>query len=234
MACVQALEERGHTLYSMDITHPELRIPAVYSLIPGAHFAQRTTGTDVIFHAAKLASQLENPLQAMAVLDQMTQAAGDAYYLHFFKALALINLGQPQEGLAALDQALALDPPARDEASIHTQRGAALKDMGRFKEAKQALLTAAGFKEPHHEVYNLLGFCHFKLREYEEAVGAFGKAIEIEPGLAINYASLGTNLRELGRLEEACRMYQHALDLDPSLGWARDNLESLSARLKQP
>lgn len=233
--CVAALKERGFSVLSIDVTHPELKVPAVYTIIPGAHFAYRTTGTDVVFHAAKLASQLADPQQALAVLAAMGQAAGpqDAYYLHFFRALALISLEQSQEALAELDAALALSPPAKDEASIHTQRGVALKDLGRLDEAKQALLKAASFDEPHSEVFNLLGFCHFVLGEHEESIQAFSRAIELEPGLGINYANIGSNLRQLGRVQEAIAMYEHALELDPSLEFARDNLLKLRGQEKE-
>jgi ribosomal protein S12 methylthiotransferase accessory factor len=226
-ACTAALAARGLTVYSLDVTHPVLQVPAVYTIIPGAHFAYRTTGTDVVFHAAKLASQLADPGQALAVLGEMAQVAGDAYYLHFFRALALINLERPEEALPALEAALGLNPPAQDEASIHTQMGAALKDLGRYEEAKLALARAAAFPEPHHEVFNLLGFCHFMLKEHEDSIAAFERAIEIEPGLAINYANIGSNLRELGRLPEACKMYEHALELDAGLDFARENLKRL-------
>ncbi len=73
--CVDALALRGYSVYTLDVTHPDLGVPAVYTIIPGAHFAYRTTGTDVIFHAAKLASQLGDPEQALAVLSGLTAAA---------------------------------------------------------------------------------------------------------------------------------------------------------------
>ncbi|MFH1033904.1 MAG: YcaO-like family protein [Pseudomonadota bacterium] len=227
--CVAALAARGFSVFTMDVTHPQLQVPAVYTIIPGAHFAYRTSGTDVIFHAAKLASQLADPRVSLEVLSEMAQAVGGAatYYLHFFRALAMISLERPQEALEELARALALDPPAKDEASIHTQRGVALKDLGRYPEAKEALTRAAGFAEPHSEVFNLLGFCHYALKEHEESMQAFSRAIELEPGLGINYANLGSNLRELGRIQEACAMYEHALELDPGLDFARENLRKL-------
>ena len=230
-ACLAALDQRGFTVYCLDVSHPVLQVPSVYTIMPGAHFAQRTTGTDVIFHAAKAASQLDDPLQALAILEQMLEVAGESYYLAFFKALALMALEMPAEALESLDLALSLNPPASDEASIHTHRGAALKDLGRYDEAKQALNQAASFEEPHTEVFNLLGFCHYMLKEHEEAIEAFGRAIELDPGQAINYANIGSNLRELGQIEQACRMYEHALELDPSIEFARDNLEKLKKKL---
>ncbi|MCB2225080.1 MAG: YcaO-like family protein [Desulfarculaceae bacterium] len=230
-ACVAALDERGFTAYCLNATHPELQVPAVYTIVPGAHFASRTTGTDVVFHAAKAASQLDDPVAALAILEQMLEVAGESYYLQFFRGLALNALERPDEALAALDAALTLNPPAKDEASIHTHRGAALKDLARYHEAKEALGKAADFEEPHAEVFNLLGFCHFMLKEHEDSIEAFGKAIELAPGEAINYANIGSNLRELGQIEEACKMYEHALELDPGIDFARDNLEKLKQKL---
>lgn len=226
-ACVAALSQRGFSVYCLDVSHPVLAIPAVYTIIPGAHFAERTTGTDVIFHAAKLASQLPDPEAGLATLSAMAEVAGEEYYLPFFSAVAMLELGQAEEALAALRRALTLGPPPKDEASIHTQIGVALKDLGRFDEAKASLTRAAGFDEPHHEVFNLLGFCHFKLGEHHKAIEAFERAIEIEPGAAINYANIGVNLRALGQLDDARRMYEHALELDPELEFAREHLAGL-------
>ena len=45
--CVQALARVGLEVYIVNTTHPKLGIPAVYTIIPGAHFRDRTrhTGT---------------------------------------------------------------------------------------------------------------------------------------------------------------------------------------------
>ncbi len=230
-ACVAALDQRGLSVYHLDVTHPSLGVPAVYGIIPGCHFAKRTTGTDVIFHASKLASQLDDSRLALDVLAAMSEAAGDgpvSYYLPFFRALALLEQQRPGDALAELDLALSLDPPPEDEASIHTQRGAALKDLECYEQAKEALRRAAGFPDPHCEVFNLLGFCHFMLQEYSEAIEAFSRAIEIDPAQAINYANIGSCLRELGQVDQACRMYRSALELDPTIEFARDNLKRLA------
>ena len=229
--CVTALKERGFDVYTLDVTHPVLQVPAVYTIVPGAHFAERTTGTDVILHSSKLAAQIPSPVIAVDILDQMAEIAGASYATHFFRAVVQIELGEPEKALVELQTALALDPPQRDEASIHTQIGAALKDMGRYDEALLALAKAASFPEPHHEVFNLTGFCLFMLKRHEQSIEAFSRAVEIEPGAAINYANIGSNLRELGRLEDACEMYENALDMDPGLDFARDNLLKLRAKL---
>ena len=58
---------------------------------------------------------------------------------------------------------------------------------------------------------------------------SFGQAIEADPGSGIDYANIGSCLREMGRREEAVKMYRSALELDPSLDFARQNIERLAA-----
>ena len=76
-------------------------------------------------------------------------------------------------------------------------------------------------------MWNLTGFCHFKLCEYDEAIACFEKAIEIDPGSAIDYANIGSNLRDKGDREGAIAMYEKALSLDPTIEFARDSLKRL-------
>ena len=83
------------------------------------------------------------------------------------------------------------------------------------------------------EIYNLRGFCHYQLKQHQEAIAAFERAIEIDPGSAIDYANIGSNLRELGLKQEAIRLYRMALELDPDIAFARDNITRLEAESNQ-
>ncbi len=78
-------------------------------------------------------------------------------------------------------------------------------------------------KEAHH----LLGFCCFKLEEYQQAVECFEKVIELDPGSAIDYANLGINLQRLGHPKEAAYVLKQALELDPTLDFAARALADL-------
>jgi ribosomal protein S12 methylthiotransferase accessory factor len=80
------------------------------------------------------------------------------------------------------------------------------------------------------DIYNLMGFCHFMRREYRAAIRNFEKVIELDPGSAIDYANIASNYRDMGKKDEAVRYYRLALELDPSIDFARDNLERLTGR----
>ena len=72
-----------------------------------------------------------------------------------------------------------------------------------------------------------MGFCHFKLKEHEKAIECFQEVLRLDPGSAIDYANIASNYRDMGNNQEAIRYYKFALELDPSIEFARDNLERL-------
>jgi ribosomal protein S12 methylthiotransferase accessory factor len=101
--------------------------------------------------------------------------------------------------------------------------------MGEYDEALEALRMAEEFNGELKEIFNLRGFCYYQLKQHNESISAFERAIELDPGSAIDYANIGSNLRELGHKEEALRLYHMALELDPDIEFARDNVIRLEA-----
>ena len=63
------------------------------------------------------------------------------------------------------------------------------------------------------DLHNLMGFCHFQLKEHEQAIRCFETVIRLNPGSAIDYANIASNYRDLGRPVEAIRYYRMALEL---------------------
>ncbi len=219
--CVQTLAGLGLEVLVVDVTHPEIRIPVVYVIVPGAHFLERTRKTNVIFHMAKLASQFAGPDDALVALQTLNAEFPGRFDVFFFLGLTLDTLGRSAEALEYFEASLQAQPPAHEIASVHVHIGSCRKDLGDYPAAITALLQAKSANDQLKEVYHLLGFCYFKLKEHQQAVECFEKAIELDPGSGIDYANLGINLRELGYRKEAAHLLKIALDLDPSLDFAR-------------
>jgi ribosomal protein S12 methylthiotransferase accessory factor len=230
--CVSSLARLGLEVLVIDVTHSQLGVPAVYTLIPGAHFRDRTRDASVPFHAAKIVSQtLEGP-RAVAGIQRLLDSFPSRYDLHFFMGLALEYQGKAREALAEFQTALNLNPRPLDIASVHTHIGVGLKDLEDYGGAIKALEQAREFDPNLKEIYNLLGFCYFKLKEHERSIEQFEKALEIDPGSAIDYANIGSNLREMGHQNEAIRLYRIALEMDPTIEFARENLARLEGELE--
>lgn len=231
--CVDCLASLDLEVLLIDVTHPKLQIPAVYTIIPGAHFLDRTRDNTVPFHAAKILTQTLEPSQASDGIQLLAASLPDRYDLHFFLGLALEYQGRATEALAQFQKALKLNPSHLDLASIHTHIGVCLKDLGDYRAAVKVLEEARDLDPSLKEIHNLLGFCRFKLKEYEHSITHFEKALEIDPGSAIDYANIGSNLREMGHKKEAIRLYRIALELDPGIEFARESLLRLERELRE-
>jgi len=89
-------------------------------------------------------------------------------------------------------------------------------------------LEKTGSIDPEcYEVYQLLGYTYFKMREFEKAGDAFMKSLEIDPDIAEPYLNLGSVAAEKGLYEKAYFLYKQALSLDRNNRVARDNLNRL-------
>jgi len=231
--CLKALERIGLEVLVINVTHPELGIPTVYTIIPGAHFLDRTRNTDFAQHAARTLLRGAPPDQVAPQMHRLLSLFGPRYDLTFFLAHSLELQGEPESALELYRQALMQHPDPREIASIHVHIASCLKDLGQFPQALDALTIAEEHNRELKEVYNLRGFCYYQLRQHQEAITAFERALEIDPGSAIDYANIGSNLRELGLTHEAVRLYRMALELDPDIDFARDNVTKLEAKLNR-
>jgi ribosomal protein S12 methylthiotransferase accessory factor len=215
------------------VTHPMLGVPAVYTIVPGAHFLDRTRDTDFPQHCARILLKTLGEHQMAEEMKRLLDVFGPRYDLTFFMAHSLELQGDVETALELFQRALQQNPDPRETASIHVHIGSCYKDMEDFPKALEALADAERLNRELKEIYNLRGFCHYRLKQHHEAIAAFEKALEIDPGSAIDYANIGSNLRELGFKEEAIKLYRMALELDPEIDFARDNIERLERELKK-
>jgi ribosomal protein S12 methylthiotransferase accessory factor len=231
--CVQALSRIGLEVFVVNITHSKLGVPAVYTIVPGAHFLDRTRDTDFPQHAARIMLRNVGQERMGKEMGRLIKVFGPRYDLTFFLAHSFELQGDVASALKLFKEALGQNPDSREVASIHVHIGSCYKEMEEYAKALEALAEAEKLNNELKEIYNLQGFCHFKLKQHHEAIAAFERAIELDPGSAIDYANIGSNLRELGFKTEAIKLYKMALELDPGIDFARDNILRLERELAQ-
>ena len=109
--------------------------------------------------------------------------------------------------------------------TLHYLTGQALREMGRYDEAKEhyesALRTAPNFKEALDSLGGLL----LAQERYGEAVERYQTLAKVEPDNAITHSQIGIALFKIGRAEEALASFDRALSLDPTLEPARNYRE---------
>jgi len=225
--CLAALEHINMQVIVINTMHHQLQVPAFYTIIPGAHFRERSLGTSVGMFSAKHIFENNPAAEAIRQLKSMDNKLTGKYYINFYLGACHLSIQDPEAALVYFRRALALDPTEQDIPSIHSYLGVALKDMGDYRQALDILQQGAQLDHERTDIYNLMGFCHFKLQEHEAAIENFKKVIALDPSSAIDYANIGANYRQMGEKEKAIRYYQMALTLDDSIEFAKQGLEEL-------
>jgi len=227
--CLAALKKLDMDVLVVNTMHADLQVPTIYTIVPGAHFRERSMIQNVGLFAAKLVTErVTDPVEAWQRLTGMQKIIPDAYYLEFYLGKNLLDRGQHDEALPRLERALTLHPEEEDIPYIYSYLGNCLKDMGRYKEAIDVLHKGTALDDERPDLHNMLGFCHFKLQDYEAAIHHFSRTVELHPASAIDHANLGVNYSKVGKNKEAMDALQIALALDPTIDFARDHLKQLS------
>ncbi|TKB11087.1 YcaO-like family protein [Desulforhopalus sp. IMCC35007] len=226
--CVEAIKKIGMDVLMINVTHDQLEIPAFYTIVPGAHFRERSMINDVGLFSAKLVVELISDSQLLEEkLLQMEALLPDAYYLEFYRGKNYFNMGFPESALGYFQAAVRKNPEAEDLPYIYSFMGSCLKDLGKYEEAIAALQKGLVEDEERPDLHNTLGVCYFKQENYEQAIVHFQRAVDLNPASSIDYANLGVNYSKLGRNDRAVEFLTIALTLDPELGFASDLLARL-------
>ncbi len=230
--CLAALQNIGLDVLMIDVTHEDLDIPALYTIVPGAHFRERSMINDVGLFSAKLLVELVHDRELLEQkLEQMESLLPSAYYLEFYRGRNYVDMGLPEAALGHFTRALAMQPETEDLPYIYSYMGSCLKDLGRYDEAIEILLKGLQQDEERADLHNTLGVCFFKLAGYESAISHFERAVAINPASAIDYANLGVNYNKIGKIESAVEFLNLALTLDPDLDFARELLIELDKKI---
>ncbi|MFO7963618.1 MAG: YcaO-like family protein [Desulfobacterales bacterium] len=228
--CVAALSEKAMEVVVVDTSHPRLGLPAFYTLVPGAHFRERAENTSAALFSTKIIAEQYPPEQALFELIHIDEhILPNKYFIKFYIGKCHLALERPEQALTYFEQALNLEPVRQDAASVYSYMGVCLKEMERFEEALAVLEKGRRIDDERTDIHNLMGFCRFKLKDHHQAIASFKKVIALNPGSAIDYANIGVNYRELGDVDSAVHFFRTALALDPTLTFARDALEKLTA-----
>lgn len=227
--CLAALDKLGMEVFIINTMHEKLEVPTIYTIVPGAHFRERSRSQDAGLFAAKLVAELiEDPIESNDHLIRMHDILPDAYYIEFYLGRNLLNMDELELALDHFENSLKLNPNEEDLPYIYSYMGNCLKDLGRYEEALEVLLKGNEIDTERPDLHNMMGFCHFKMGKYEEAIASFHRTVELNPASAIDYANLGVNYRRNNNNEEAIKFFKLALSLDSSIEFAKSNLAELT------
>ena len=228
--CLDSLKKLGMEVYIINTMHPDLQIPTIYTIIPGAHFRERSRSQDAGMFAAKLAAELTtDTAESDKLLLTMQKTLPNAYYIEFYLGQNAIKIGDISRAIEHFDRALSMNPNEEDLPYIYSFKGNCLKDLEQYDEAITVLQKGTAIDIERPDLHNMLGFCHFKIGKYEEAIEYFHRTVELNPASAIDYANLGVNYRRIDEIDKAKEYFQLALSLNPSIDFAQQQLDEINA-----
>jgi ribosomal protein S12 methylthiotransferase accessory factor len=223
----EGLLAQGYTLYTVPTTRADLDVPANYNLVPGFDFRERTAHRSLgLFVGRKLAEDAPDE-EAIAGLEVLAGIAPDAYYLPFFQALLALRLRDIAGAAKLFAQAEAGQPATGERALCAFYQAYALSLEGDWNAALPHLDRAIDLDAEVKEYFNLRGVGLFKAGRYAEAKENFHAVLGLDSGSAPDLANLGLCHKFLGEREEALECLASALELDPSLEYARTHLGEL-------
>jgi ribosomal protein S12 methylthiotransferase accessory factor len=223
----ERISRLGHSLYSIDISHPELKVPANMSFIPGFTFRERTPHASLGLFIGRLLTENAAFHQAAEGLEVIRSIYPNGHFIPFFQGLLELNSGDVESALSHFHQAEPLQPCAHDQALTAFYQGYAHTQAQNWDQALPHLNRALSLSPDSHAFMNLRGVAHFKLGDVERAAEDFHSALGLDSGSAVDLANLGLCYKAMNRPDMAIHYLQAGLELDADLDFARDHLQEL-------
>jgi tetratricopeptide (TPR) repeat protein len=149
--------------------------------------------------------------RAAATASQALQLEPSLALAQVAQAWVLTNQGQRAQALAAYDRALMLDP---DNFFAQLGKITVLTQLQRLDEAAAAAQSMLA-RAPHRVFLDALGTVHALQGKYSEAEQDFRRSIALQPDSGTAYANLNAALLRLNRPDEALRVVQRGLLVQP-------------------
>jgi len=132
---------------------------------------------------------------------------------HNFYAGYLMSVGRVDESIAASNRARELDPFSL---SVSAQRGFLLENARRYTEAIEQLRGVIAMDPNHYQAYWILGHTYAANQQFDEAVAAAEKAVELSERTPGALGILGLAYGLAGRKADANKVLNELLKLNES------------------
>ncbi len=177
---------------------------------------------------------LGQPEKAIPYLTKAIQTSPNYHMAHYDLSLAFFQLGRYEECAESSQAALRSDPEMKNQRSnsgmgATTNLGLAYLHLARYKEAEECFLRNLKLMAPS---YFNLGLMLFQQGLYEQSLGNFQRALELDPKNPEYLDLLGNAYNELGQLTEAEKVLRDAIAIDKDYALAHYDLGVVLAKVK--
>lgn len=164
-----------------------------------------------------------------AAIREMRLAAPGWPLARFRLGLELIDTGRLSEGVATLERFIRDEPGQPSTPIAHGQLANVFSDEQRFDDAIQQYRAYLDAYPSDADAWNALGIAEMHT-VLDDALQSFERAVHLRPRDARLWMNLGNALRSKGRVDDARRAFNSALDADPSFAPAAAAIRELRER----
>ena len=172
---------------------------------------------------AEVHISLKQPEAASEPLERALALVGDgvdSVSTRLLQAQVLIDRGEAQHALDALDGLIDLDPRS---AAVYSLRGTIHHGLGQQLRAIEDFGTAIEQNPNFAEYYYNRGTTYFQIGRIQKAIEDLDQAIRLDPQHHNAYNSRGLASVEAGRLQIALEDFSRAIELQPETALAYTN-----------
>jgi ribosomal protein S12 methylthiotransferase accessory factor len=227
---VNALAERGYTVYTLSTTLDCLGIPSHYTFIPGFSFRERTAHASLGMLTGKRILETTSPEEIETKLARLEELCPEAHFLPFFRAQLALNQEDYQTAQALFALSEEIQPDDENRAMSAFYQGHCLTLQEEWAEAIPHLTRAISLQNDVKEYHNLHGVSLFKLGNFADAARCFQKAMALDAGSAMDMANLGLCYEKTGQTDRAIACLQEAVTMDPSIEFAWEHLVNMASQ----
>ncbi len=94
------------------------------------------------------------------------------------------------------------------------EQGRDIEAKNLYNQAIKKFKSALVIDSSYHVAYSPIGFSNYEIRNYDEAIIYFEKAISVQPEFALNHQFLGLSQINKGNIEEGEKNINKAFELD--------------------
>lgn len=132
---------------------------------------------DAVLELAALNIRQHDSASALTLLEQAQTLAPHSALVHFYRAQALLDMGNPREALAEVQQANQMDITILPVYRLIGQSALAAEKP---VEARHALMTYTTYEENDAQAYAWLGMSYLSEQQAEQALEAFTRSLKLD------------------------------------------------------
>ena len=165
-------------------------------------------------------------------IERLDEPEREHWTLFYARGITLERTKRWPEAEADFLHALELEP---EQPFVLNYLGYSWVDKGMHLDRAKSMLNRAVELRPNDGfIVDSLGWVHYRLGDFREAVEALERAVELEPGDPVINDHLGDAYWRVGRTREARFQWQRALSLEPEDDAVADIEQKLKSGLPQP